>query len=108
MTDTADRQPRRRNFFLLTLAVSVNKHAAWSVSEILMPCNDLHKGPYTIRRAANLVIRVKVLGFLQALHNEPEPDVSFYMCRVLDYCIYGTLRTQRWGFDVALFVRVVS
>ena len=47
-----------------------------------MPCNDLHKGPYTIRRAANLVIRVKVLGFLQALHNEPEPDVSFYMFRV--------------------------
>lgn len=73
-----------------------------------MPCNDLHKGPYAIRRADNLVIRVKVLGFLQALHNEPEPDVSFYMYRVLDYCIYGTLRTQRWGFDVGLFVRVVS
>lgn len=60
----------------------MNKHAAWSVSEILMPCNDLHKEPYTIRRAANLVIRDKFLGFLQALHNEPEPDVSFYMCRV--------------------------
>lgn len=73
-----------------------------------MPCNDLHKGAYTIRRAANLVIRVKVLGFLQALHNKSEPDVSFYKCRVLDYCIYGTLRTQRWVFDVGPFVRVVS
>lgn len=52
-----------------------------------MPCIDLHKGPYTIRRAAKLVIRVKVLGFPQALHSGLEPDVSFYMCRVLDYCI---------------------
>jgi hypothetical protein len=73
-----------------------------------MPCSDLHKGPNTIRRAANLVFRVKVLGFLHALHNTTESDVSIYMCRVQGYCIYGTLRTQRRDFDVGPFVRVVS
>lgn len=73
-----------------------------------MPCSDLHKGPNTIRRAANLVIRVRDLGFLYALHNNTESDVSIYTCRVQGCCIYGTLRTQRWDFDVGPFVRVVS
>ena len=71
----------------------MNKHAASPVSESLCAYNDLHKGFYTIRRAANLVFRMKLLGFLPTLHNEPESSDPFYA--VSRSRLLGTLYMER-------------
>jgi len=41
-----DEWPRPHGFFLSTLEVKMNKHAASSVSASLCSCHDLHKGLY--------------------------------------------------------------
>ena len=82
---------------------------------ILMRLQRSAQGPYEIRRAANLVVRMPLLGFLHAfsgVHNRPEGSVSFFLwggvtrSRMLQ-AVYMERCARKDGDFVGPFARVV-